>query len=116
MNWKTKILKLKYTTMSKTTNNNLMTLEEFKEKNYGKRGTKERDDLEAGYDAFKIGALIHDTRVELGMTQEQLAQKVGTTKSYISKIENNLKEARISTLQKIIELGFGGRLELSIRI
>ncbi len=93
-----------------------MTLEEFKEKNYGKRGTKEQDELESGYEAFKIGALIHDTRIELGMTQEQLAEKVGTSKSYISKIENNLKEARISTLQKIIELGFGGQLELTIRI
>ena len=66
---------------------NLMTLEEFKEKNYGKRGTIERDELEAGYEDFKVGALIHDIRVELGMTQEQLAEKVGTTKSYISKIE-----------------------------
>jgi DNA-binding XRE family transcriptional regulator len=99
----------------KAKNKNLMTLEEFKEKNYGKRGTKERNELEAGYEAFKIGALIHDTRIEMGMTQEQLAEKVGTTKSYISKIENNIKAARISTLQKIIELGFGGRLELSIK-
>jgi DNA-binding XRE family transcriptional regulator len=100
----------------KAKNKNLMTLEEFKEKNYGKRGTKKRDELEAGYETFKIGALIHDTRIELGMTQEELAEKVGTTKSYISKIENNVKEARISTLQKIIELGFGGRLELKVKI
>jgi DNA-binding XRE family transcriptional regulator len=92
----------------KTKNKNLMTLEEFKEKNYGKHGTKERDELEAGYENFKIGALIHDARIEKGMTQEELAEKVGTTKSYISKIENNIKEARISTLQKIVELGFGG--------
>lgn len=100
----------------KTKNKSLVTLVEFKNKNYGKRGTKKRDDLEAGYDLFKIGALIHDTRIELGMTQEELADKVGTTKSYISKIENNLKEARISTLQKIVELGFGGHLELSIKL
>jgi DNA-binding XRE family transcriptional regulator len=100
----------------KTKNKNLISLEEFKEKNYGKQGTKERDELEAGYEAFKIGSLIHDTRLEMGMTQEQLADKVGTTKSYISKIENNIKEARISTLQKIVELGFGGHLELSIKI
>ena len=99
----------------KTKNRNLTTLEEFKEKNYGKRGTKERDELEAGYENFRIGALIHDTRIELGMTQEQLAEKVGTSKSYISRIENDVKEARISTLQKIIEIGFGGRLELSIK-
>jgi DNA-binding XRE family transcriptional regulator len=100
----------------KTKNKNLTTLEEFKEKNYGKRGSKKRDELEAGYEIFKMGTLIHDTRLEMGMTQEQLAEKVGTTKSYISKIENNIKEARISTLQKIIELGFGGHLELSIKI
>ena len=100
----------------KAKNNNFMTLEEFKEKNYGKIGTKERDELEAGYENFKIGALIHDVRIEKGMTQDQLAEKVGMTKSYISKIENNIKEARISTLQKIIELGFGGHLELSIKL
>jgi hypothetical protein len=54
----------------KTKNKSLVTLEEFKNKNYGKRGTKKRDELEAGYDLFKLGALIHDTRIELGMTQE----------------------------------------------
>ena len=48
----------------KAKNNNFMTLEEFKEKNYGKIGTKERDELEAGYENFKIGALIHDARIE----------------------------------------------------
>ncbi len=100
----------------KTKNKNLTTLAEFKEKNYGKRGTKKRDELEAGYESFRMGALIQDMRLEMGMTQEQLAEKVGTTKSYISKIENNVKEARISTLQKIVELGFGGHLELSIKI
>ena len=100
----------------KAKNKNLTTLEEFKEKNYGKRGTKERDELESGYENFKIGALIHNARIEKGMTQEQLAEKIGTTKSYISKIENNVKEVRISTLQKIVELGLGGHLELSIKL
>ena len=74
--------------MTKAINKNLTTLEEFKEKNYGKRGSKKRDELEAGYENFKIGALIHDTRIEMGMTQEQLADKVGTKKSYISRLEN----------------------------
>ena len=95
---------------------NLTTLEQFKVKNYGKLGTKKRDDLEAGYENFKIGILIHDARIEKGLTQEELATRVGTTKSYISKIENNVKEVRISTLQKIVELGLGGHLELSIKL
>lgn len=99
-----------------TESKDLTNLEQFKEIHFGKRGTRKRDKLEEGYEAFKIGALIHDTRIELGMTQEQLAMKVGTTKSYISQIENNIKEARLSTLKKIIEIGFGGQLELIVRI
>jgi DNA-binding XRE family transcriptional regulator len=94
---------------------NTQTLSEIKEKHFGKRGTKKREELEAGYELFKAGVLIQQTRQQLGMTQEELAIKVGTTKSYISKIENNLKEARISTLQKIVELGFGARLEINVK-
>lgn len=100
----------------KANHKNIITLEQFTEKHYGKRGTKKREELELGYEAFKLGALIQETRLELGMTQEQLAHKVGTTKSYISKIENDIKEVRISTLQKIVVLGFGGQIELSIKI
>lgn len=75
---------------------NIMTLEEFKGKNYGNRGTIKRDELEADYENFKIGVLLHQARLKKGLTQEELAEKVGTTKSYISKIENNIKEARLS--------------------
>jgi len=60
--------------------------------------------------------MLQQVRIEKGLTQEDLAVKVGTSKSYISKIENNVKEVRISTLQKIIELGLGGHLELVIRV
>jgi len=100
----------------KTYNKDLLTLEEFKKMNYGKRGTKKRDELEAGYENLKIGVFRHQARLEKGLTHEELASKSGTTKSYISKIENSIKEARISTLQKIVELGLGGHLELSIKL
>ncbi|MFD2907230.1 helix-turn-helix domain-containing protein [Flavobacterium ardleyense] len=100
----------------KAKDNNAKTLDQFKEKHYGKIGTQKREDLDAGYENFKIGAMIHNARIEKGLTQEQLAEKTGTTKSYISKIENNVKEARFSTLQKIVELGLGGHLELSIKL
>ena len=94
----------------------ITTLDQFKDKHFGKIGTPTRDELEAGYENFKIGALIHEARLEKGLTQAQLAEKIGTTKSYISKIENNLKEARLSTLKKIVELGLGGQIELSIKL
>ena len=100
----------------KTEKNNIQTLEQFKDEQYGKAGNARRDQLEAGFENFKIGALIQEARLEKGMTQEEFAEKVGTTKSYISKLENNIKEVRISTLKRIVELGLGGVLELSIKL
>lgn len=96
--------------------NNIQTLADFKDQVYGKRGTTKREELEAGYQHFKVGTLIHEARLEKGMTQQELATKCGTNKAYISKVENNVKDVRLSTLQKIIELGFGGKLELSIKL
>jgi ribosome-binding protein aMBF1 (putative translation factor) len=98
------------------TKNNTATLEQFKEKHYGKKGVAKRDKLELGYQQFKLGAMIHDARIEKGMTQEELADKCGTNKAYISRVENNVKDVRISTLQKIIEVGLGGQLNLSITL
>ena len=94
----------------------IKTLAEFKDEHYGKKGTSKRDKLEAGYDVFRLGALIQEARLEKGMTQQDLATKCGTTKSYISRLENNVKEVRISTLQRIVELGLGGQIQLSIKL
>lgn len=93
-----------------------MKLEELKKKYYGEVGSEKRDKLEDGYKNFKIGVLLKEARLKSGLTQQELADKVGTTKSYISKIENDVKEARISTLKKIVEMGFGGILELNIKL
>jgi len=94
--------------------NDIKTLARFKDEQYGKRGTSKREKLEAGYEEFKLGALIHEARLKKGMTQEELAERCGTNKAYISRVENNIKDVRISTLQKIVELGFDGHLQLSI--
>jgi len=53
---------------------NIQTLDQFKDRHYGKRGTEKREVLEAGYENFKIGALIHEARLERGLTQEKLAR------------------------------------------
>ncbi|HNB81492.1 MAG TPA: helix-turn-helix transcriptional regulator [Chitinophagaceae bacterium] len=95
---------------------NLKSLDQFVDEHYGKKGTRKRDQLDSGFEDFKLGVLLQQARLEKGLTQEQLAIKCGTNKGYISKIENNIKEVRISTLQKIVELGLGGHLELSIKI
>jgi DNA-binding XRE family transcriptional regulator len=94
----------------------LKTLDEFIEENYGKRGTAKREKFEKGYEEFRLGMLIQQARIERGLTQEQLAEKCGTNKGYISKIENDIKEVRLSTLRKIVEFGLGGKLELAIKL
>ena len=96
--------------------NKTVTLDQFKEKHYGKKGTIKREKLEKGYKEFKLGVLIHEARLEKGLTQEELAEKCGTNKAYISRVENDIKDVRISTLQKIIEVGLGGQLNLSIKL
>jgi len=97
-------------------NSNLKSLDQFVDEQYGKKGTIERDKFEKGYETFKLGFLLQQARLEKGLTQEELAEKCGTNKGYISKIENNIKEVRISTLKKIVELGLGGHIELSIKL
>jgi HTH-type transcriptional regulator/antitoxin HipB len=98
------------------TKNNTKSLDLFIDEQYGKKGSAKRDQFEKGYEEFKLGFLLQQARLEKGLTQEELAEKCGTNKGYISKIENNIKEVRISTLQKIVELGLGGHLELSIKL
>lgn len=60
----------------KTKKSNITTLDQFTDKHYGKKGTAKRDKLEAGYENFKIGVLLHQARLEKGLTQKQLADKV----------------------------------------
>jgi ribosome-binding protein aMBF1 (putative translation factor) len=59
---------------------NLKSLDQFVEEQYGEKGTPKRDKLEKGYEAFKLGFLIQQTRLEKGMTQKELAEKCGTNK------------------------------------
>ena len=81
--------------------NNVKSLDQFVTEQYGKKGTPKRDKLEKGYESFKLGVILQQARLEKGLTQEELADRCGTNKGYISKIENDIKEVRIYKLQKI---------------
>ena len=94
----------------------ITTMDEMVEKLFGEIGTKTRDEYEKGFENFKMGIMIKEARLKKGLTQEQLAKKIGTTKSYISKIENDIKEVRISSLERLVEIGLGGKLELRINL
>ncbi len=94
----------------------LKSLDQFIDEKIGKKGTKNRENFEQDYDTFKLGVLIQQAREKKGLTQEQLAELAGTNKSYISKLERNLKDIRLSTLQRIINEGLGGHLDISIKL
>lgn len=89
---------------------------EHLDKKYGKRGTTSREKYEAEFEIFMLGAKIQEMRLEKGMTQTELAEKCGTTKTYISRIENNSSDIRLSTLARIISEGFGGMLKLNMNL
>ena len=92
----------------KSANKNLTSFTDHIDKEYGKRGTKKRENFEEGFEAFKLGVMLQEMRKDQGMTQSQLAEKCGTTKTYISRIENDASDIRLSTLMRIIREGLGG--------
>ena len=98
----------------KTKKNNLVSFQEHLDKEYGVKGTKKRDKYEQGYESFKLGVMLQELRIKNNLTQEQLAEKCGTTKNYISRIENDASDIRLSTLMRIIYEGLGAKLELLV--
>ena len=98
------------------TNKNITTLDQILHKKYGKKGAIKREQWEQQFEAFRLGILLEEARTKRGMTQEQLAEKCGTNKSYISRIENNSSDIRLSTLMKIIQEGLGGHLKLTLQL
>jgi len=63
----------------------------------------------------KIGRLVRDTRIKSGLTQKELAIKSGTSRNYISRIENDRSDIELDTLRKIIETGLGKHLEINVK-
>lgn len=83
-------------------------------KKYGKKGTETRDKYDADSLAFRLGVMLKEARKEANMTQEELARRTGTKKSYISRIERGLSDIQVSTYNKLIEIGLGKHLNITI--
>ena len=92
----------------------IKTFEEHLDEQYGKIGTEKRTEFEIKAKAFAIGEILREARKEAKMTQEELARKTGTRKSFISRIENGHSDIQLSTLFRIVEVGLGKKLGLSI--
>jgi HTH-type transcriptional regulator/antitoxin HipB len=94
---------------------NITTFDEHLDRRYGKTGTVKRTEFEIKAKAFAIGEVIKEERRLCSMTQEQLAEKTGTKKSFISRIENGHSDIQLSTLYRLLEIGLGRKITLVIK-
>lgn len=92
---------------------NIKTFDDLIELEHGKIGTETRNKYEEGAQMFIVSEMLKAARKEANMTQEQLAEKSGTKKSYISKIENGKGNIQLSTLIRIFEQGLNRRIGLT---
>jgi DNA-binding XRE family transcriptional regulator len=93
---------------------NVKNFDELLDKKYGKIGTRRRDVFEEQAQYYVISEILKEVRKEAKMTQEQLAEKRGTKKSYISRLENGKCDIYLSTLYRIFESGLGKQINLFI--
>lgn len=100
---------------SKKITKSTKSFDELLDKKYGRIGTKKRDKFEEESKVFILSEILKTARKEADMTQEQLAEKIGTRKSYISRLENGKADIQLSTLFKIFEQGLGRRIVLEIK-
>ena len=91
----------------------LTPIEDYIAEDFGAEGTPNRMEFESCADAFILGEKLKEERKKSGLTQEQLAAKIGTKKSYISRLENGHADIQLSTLFRIFA-GLGKRISLSI--
>jgi ribosome-binding protein aMBF1 (putative translation factor) len=96
------------------TKKNISSFEEHLTKRYGKRGSEKRTEFDIKAKAFMIGEIIKEERRLAKITQEQLAERIGAKKSFISRIENGQTDIQLSTLFRLLELGLGKKVELNV--
>lgn len=92
----------------------MKTFEELLDTTYGKPGTAKRNDFESQAWLHTLCSAIKDIRKENGLTQEDLAKRLGTKKSYISRIENGKCDVQLSTLFRIVEVGLEKKISFTI--
>ena len=93
---------------------NAKTFDELLDIKYGKIGSPTRDEYEVKANYFVISEMLKEARKAAHITQEQLADKIGTKKSYISRLENGKADIQVSTLFKIFEKGLGRKIRLTL--
>ena len=92
---------------------NIQNFDQLIEVEHGKIGTESRNSFEEKSQMFIISEMLKDARKNAKITQEQLAEKTGTKKSYISRIENGRGNIQLSTLIRLFEIGLNKRVGLT---
>jgi len=92
---------------------NIKTFDELIVREHGKIGSESRNAYEEKAQMFIVSEMLKEARKEAKLTQEQLAEKAGTKKSYISKIENAKGNIQLSTLIRIFETGLNRKIGLT---
>jgi len=100
--------------MGKKTKNKITAWGDHLDKKYGTHGTTTRSEFELKAQSFILGELLKDEREKANLTQAEMAEKTGTKKSYISRIENGRADIQLSTLYRLVEQGLNRKLELTI--
>jgi HTH-type transcriptional regulator / antitoxin HipB len=101
--------------IEKISNNKVVSWDKHLDKKYGLQGSTTRTEFEMKAQTFILGELLKEEREKANLTQAEMAEKTGTKKSYISRIENGRADIQLSTLYRLIEQGLNRKLELSIR-
>lgn len=101
--------------IEKKSTDKIVSWDKHLDKKYGVRGTPSRSVFELKAQTFILGELLKEEREKANLTQAEMAEKTGTKKSYISRIENGRADIQLSTLYRLIEQGLNRKLELTIR-
>lgn len=89
------------------------TFDKILEIQYGPEGSAERNEFDRDAEAFILAERLKEERKKAGLTQDELARRIGTKKTYISRIENGKSDVQLSTLFKIFQ-GLGKRVNITI--
>jgi DNA-binding XRE family transcriptional regulator len=92
-------------------NNNLTSVDDIMDAKFGKVGTPEREAFRKEAYIYYMGQIVHDARKSANLTQAELASRVGTNKTYISRIEKGSIESGIGTFGRIID-ALGLKMEI----
>ena len=92
------------------------TLSQLEDKYIGRRGTADRERSEKEISDLMIGYQIRNGRLKLDLTQEDLAERIGRKREFISRIENDGSNLTIRTLRDIVEVGLGGSLKIEVDV